>query len=129
MLRFADDPDPRMRMLALRDPASTPDLVDRFTRDPASRVRAEAAADPRLSPESAVRLADASSTVCHQVAANPVAPTALLISLLRSATSAHAAGRNAAIPVPVMHRMLDAAAPHYEPAKPYPGFTPSPSPR
>ncbi|MCX5316668.1 hypothetical protein [Streptomyces sp. NBC_00154] len=56
LLRFAQDPEPRIRLLALDDHASDAALVERFSRDPDAQVR-RAAADPRLSPESAVRLA------------------------------------------------------------------------
>ncbi|WP_328827423.1 hypothetical protein [Streptomyces sp. NBC_00252] len=54
LLRLADDPEPRLRLLALDDPASDADLVERFSRDPDSEVRGRAAEDPRLSPEAAV---------------------------------------------------------------------------
>ncbi len=50
LLRFADDPEPRLRLLALDDPASDADLVERFSRDPDGEVRRRAAEDPRLSP-------------------------------------------------------------------------------
>ncbi len=50
LLRFADDPEPRLRLLALFDPASDADLVERFSRDPDGEVRRRAAEDPRLSP-------------------------------------------------------------------------------
>ncbi|MCX4850220.1 hypothetical protein [Streptomyces sp. NBC_00893] len=57
LLRFAEDPDLRMRLLALDDPASCAALVERLSRDPDAQVRARAASDPRLPPDSAVRLA------------------------------------------------------------------------
>ncbi|MFJ2420743.1 hypothetical protein [Streptomyces brevispora] len=52
LLRFAEDPEPRMRLLALDDPASCSALVERFSRDPDPRVRSSAAGDVRLSPDS-----------------------------------------------------------------------------
>lgn len=58
LLRYADDPSPRMRRLALDDPDSTPDLVERLSRDPDEEVRHRAATDERLSAASAVRLLD-----------------------------------------------------------------------
>jgi hypothetical protein len=122
LLRFADDPDPRMRRLALDDPDSTADLVERFSRDPDPGVRGDAAADPRLSPESAVRLAEDADRddVCWQVWRNPALPTdALVALLLREDTGpmgtgnpsrAHNAAQNPAIPPEIMRRMIRRAA-------------------
>lgn len=39
LLRFADDPNPRLRALALDDPASTSDLVEQLSLDPDQTVR------------------------------------------------------------------------------------------
>ncbi|MFE9636148.1 PE-PGRS family protein [Streptomyces sp. NPDC006463] len=39
LLRFATDPNPRLRRLALSDPESTPDLVETFSRDDSEEVR------------------------------------------------------------------------------------------
>lgn len=58
LLRCAEDPDPRMRLLALDDPGLCAALVERSSRDPDARVRGRAASDPRLSSDSAVRPAD-----------------------------------------------------------------------
>lgn len=107
LLRFADDPRPRMRLLALDDPASGDDLVERFSRDPDNEVRGRAARDPRLSPDPAVRLAqDTAWEVCHPARRNPALPPASLVSLLLDENSAQDAARNPALPVTVMHRMI-----------------------
>ena len=122
LLRFADDPDPRMRRLALDDPDSTADLVERFSHDPDPGVRGEAAADPRLSPESAVRLAEDADgeEVRWQVWRNPALPTDALVSLLLredtgpmgtgNSSRSHNAAQNPAIPPDIMRRMIQRAA-------------------
>ncbi|MEZ0115292.1 hypothetical protein ABH920_009327 [Catenulispora sp. EB89] len=84
LLRFVDDPDPRLRLLALTDKASTPELVDRFADDPDPQVRNAAAVDPRISP-------------------------AALVRLLLDGRHARAAAQNPAIPVAVMHGMIELA--------------------
>lgn len=84
LLRYADDPRPRVRLLALSDPHSTADVVERFAGDPDSQVRREAAIDPRVSP-------------------------ATLVALLLDDSTASAAARNPALPAPVMRRMIQLA--------------------
>ncbi|MBS2551545.1 hypothetical protein KGQ19_32225 [Catenulispora sp. NL8] len=84
LLKYADDPDPHWRLLALADEASTPELVDRFAADPEFVVRLEAARDPRIS------------------------PAALVPLLLEERLATNAAG-NASIPVPVMRSMIELA--------------------
>lgn len=75
LLRFAEAPEPRMRLLALDDPGSCAALVERFSRDPDPRVRGSAAGDVRLSPDSAVRLlGDADHGVRRQARQNPALP-------------------------------------------------------
>ncbi|MFE2881335.1 hypothetical protein [Streptomyces sp. NPDC059272] len=107
LLRFADDPEPRLRLLALDDPASDADLVERFSRDPDSEVRGRAAEDPRLSPEAAVGLAqDIAGEVHRPARRNPALPPAFLVSLLLDERGAQDAARNPALPVAVMHRMI-----------------------
>ncbi|MGW7422136.1 PE-PGRS family protein [Streptomyces sp. NPDC054813] len=108
LLRYADDPSPRMRRLALDDPESTPDLVERLSRDPSDEVRYRAATDPRLSPVAAARLlADPHEHVRHAAALHPRLPVGLLTQLLRGG-GAEAAARNPALPVEVMRRMVEA---------------------
>ncbi len=112
LLRFAEDPNPRLRALALDDPASTAALVEQFSCDPDVIVRRAAAADRRLTPEAAVRLAAESDRgVQWRVCSNPVMPPDELVSLLLRLRSVEDATRNPAIPVPVMHRMVADAAP------------------
>lgn len=107
LLRFADDPQPRLRLLALDDPASGADLVERFSRDPDSDVRGRAAEDRRLSPDSAVRLAqDAVGEVHRPARRNPALPPTSLVSLLLDEHSAGEAAENPALPVAVMRRMI-----------------------
>lgn len=119
LLRFAEDPNPRFRLLALDDPSSSTTLVERFSRDPDAHVRGSAAADPRLSPESAVRLAgDADGGVRRTAWHNPVLPPEVLVSLLLDEHSAEDAARNPAIPTAVMHRMVSLAALPPAPAVP-----------
>ncbi|MDX2710134.1 PE-PGRS family protein, partial [Streptomyces sp. PA03-6a] len=111
LLRFADDPDPRMRRLALEDPESTAELVDRFSRDPDQEVRMRAAEDPRLTPAAAARLADdPASAVWYRAARHPSLPAWDIVRLLRKPVTAEWAAQNPAIPVAVMHRLIDEAA-------------------
>ncbi|MFF7049872.1 PE-PGRS family protein [Streptomyces griseorubiginosus] len=111
LLRYADDPSPRMRRLALDDPRSTADLVERFSRDPSEEVRHRAALDPRLPPVAAARLLeDPHEHVRDAAARHPRLPARLLTRLLRSG-GVETAARNPALPVEVMRRMVDAISP------------------
>lgn len=111
LLRFADDPRPRMRLLALDDPASGGDLVERFGRDPDAEVRSRAAGDPRLSPEAVAGLAHDDDVRVHRAARrNRVLPPASLVPLLLDEGSAQDAAQNPALSVAVMHRMIALAA-------------------
>ncbi|MGX1267081.1 hypothetical protein [Streptomyces phaeoluteigriseus] len=111
LLRYADDPSGRMRRLALDDPESTAADVARLARDPEAEVRRRAAEDLRLSPADAVRLLD--DPVAHvrgTAMRNPRLPARVLAGLLHDRDTACAAVTNPAIPVPVLHRILAAAA-------------------
>lgn len=109
LLPYATHPSGRMRRLALDDPDSTAELAERFSRDPHEEVRARAAADPRLSAESAERLlADPEWSVRSRAAVHPRLPVSALVALLRDEATADDAARNPALPVAVMHRMIDA---------------------
>ncbi|GAA1355111.1 PE-PGRS family protein [Streptomyces beijiangensis] len=108
LLGYADDPSPRIRRLALDDPESTPDLVDRLSRDPEQEVRYRAARDPRLSTASAVRLLDDSDSSIRWAAAQHLRlPARTLVRLLRDTDTAQDAARNPALPEAVMRRLLD----------------------
>jgi hypothetical protein len=107
LLRHADDPNPRMRQLALDDPESTPELVERFSRDPDEEVRYRAAKDPRLTAASAVRLLDDPHGHIRQAAFwHARFPARVIVRLLRDPDTAEPAARHPALPVPVMKRML-----------------------
>jgi hypothetical protein len=108
LLRYADDPNPRMRQLALDDPESTPELVERLSRDVSEEVRYRAATDPRLPATAAARLLeDPHQHVRHAAALHPRMPARLLAGLLRG-SGVETAARNPALPVEVMRRMADA---------------------
>ncbi|MES4892212.1 hypothetical protein [Streptomyces sp. NPDC096012] len=111
LLRYTADPSGRMRRLALDDPESTPADVARLARDPEAEVRRRAAEDPRLSPADAVRLLnDPEAHVRSTAVRNPRLPARVLAGLLHDRDTACAAVANPAIPVPVLHRILTAAA-------------------
>ncbi|WP_416875111.1 hypothetical protein [Kitasatospora sp. SC0581] len=113
LLRLAADPNPRLRALALDDPAATPAHVERAAADPDPAVRRAAAADPRLAPATAAALAaDPDSGVRHFARVNPALPPEELVVLLLDPCRADAAARNPAIPAAVLHRMADLAIPH-----------------
>ncbi|WP_330315696.1 PE-PGRS family protein [Streptomyces platensis] len=107
LLRYAADPNPRMRQLALDDPESTPELVERFSRDTDAEVRLRAATDPRLSAASAVRmLDDPHEHIRHAAARHPHLPARVLVQLLRDTDTAQTAARHPMLPVAVMHQMI-----------------------
>ncbi|MEU1474138.1 PE-PGRS family protein [Streptomyces sp. NPDC005760] len=108
LVRYADDPNPRMRRLALDDPESTPELVERLSRDRSAEVRHRAATDPRLSPAAAARLLeDPHEHIRSAAAQHPHLPAALLTQLLRAHGTAETAARNPALPAGVMRRMVE----------------------
>jgi hypothetical protein len=109
LLRYADDPNPRMRRLALDDPESTPELVERLSRDRSEEVRRRAVTDPRLSPTAAAwLLEDPHEHIRSAAARHPNMPAGTLVRLLRQGGgSAETAARNPALPVEVMRQMVD----------------------
>ncbi|MEU8887579.1 PE-PGRS family protein [Streptomyces sp. NPDC048442] len=108
LLRYADNPNPRLRQLALDDPDSTPELVERFTLDPHREVRYRAAGDSRLSRLGAVRLLDDPDASVRRAAARcPRLPARVLVTLLRDHHTAEDAARNTAIPPGVIRRMAE----------------------
>lgn len=91
--------------------AADPDPAERMSQDPQSPVRQRAAKDPRLPVETIERLlADSDSQVRACAAENPALPPTRIIDLLCTRNSAHAAAANPALPIPVMHRVIDLAA-------------------
>lgn len=111
LLRFADDPHPRLRLLALDDPAATAALAEQFAHDPDPEVRSRAAEDPRLAPATAAALTtDQSADVRHHAHRHPALPPALLVALLQDPATAGNAAANPAVPAAVLHRMIAAAA-------------------
>lgn len=107
LLRYAEDPNPRMRQLALDDPESTPELVERFSRDTEAEVRLRAAKDPRLTTASAVRMLDDPHEHLRDAAArHPQLPARVLVQLLRDTDTAQTAARHPALPVAVMEQMI-----------------------
>ncbi|MER5374645.1 PE-PGRS family protein [Streptomyces sp. NPDC002553] len=107
-MRHADDPDPRTRKLALLDPESTAELVERFSRDADSGVRRHALCDQRLSAASVVRmLDDPHQRTRETAAADPRLPTRVLAALLHDTATAAAAAENPAIPEALMHHLLN----------------------
>ncbi|MFF5083695.1 hypothetical protein ACFY36_42160 [Actinoplanes sp. NPDC000266] len=110
LLRYSGDPNPRMRILALADPASTSALAEQFSHDPDPIVRRAAAEDHRLSPESLRRLAaDTDQRARLRAWLNPSISAGTLVSLLLHAGSAKHAARNPGIPIPVMRHMATIA--------------------
>ncbi|WP_329491393.1 PE-PGRS family protein [Kitasatospora sp. NBC_01246] len=106
LLRYADDPNPRLRRLAPDDPESTAELVERLGWDTAEEVRCRVASDPRLSAASAVRLLDdPGSGVRHAAARNPRLPAAVLVALLREPDTAAVAAGNPGLPVQVLRAL------------------------
>ncbi|WP_424642187.1 hypothetical protein [Embleya sp. AB8] len=58
MARYADDPNPRLRTVALRDPEIAPELIAHLTRDPDEGVRESAIRDARLPIDRLLELLD-----------------------------------------------------------------------
>ncbi|MEV8035033.1 hypothetical protein [Streptomyces sp. NPDC086182] len=111
LLRYVGDPCGRMRRLALDDPKSTPADVAHLARDPEAEVRRRAAEDTRLSPADAVRLLNDPAAHVRDIAMrNPRLPARVLAGLLHDRDTACTAVTNPAIPVPVLHHILSAAA-------------------
>ncbi|WP_233415211.1 PE-PGRS family protein [Streptomyces sp. N35] len=108
LLKYAEDPNPRLRQLALDDPDSTPELVERFTLDAHREVRFRAAQDSRLSRLGAVRLLDdPDSSVRWAATRSPRLPARVLVTLLREGRTAESAAQNPAIPPGIIRRMAE----------------------
>ncbi|MFB6393573.1 hypothetical protein AAFH96_10700 [Polymorphospora sp. 2-325] len=86
LARLAGSPDPQARALVVLDPDAAPELIERISHDAHPVVRQWTADDPRLSSGRVLELFDDPST-------------------------GEAAAANPHLPVPVMRRILDVAAP------------------
>ncbi|WP_406357694.1 hypothetical protein [Streptomyces sp. NBC_00658] len=86
LVRYAEDENPSVRMLAVYDPDASPELIERLSHDASTGVRYTAAGDPRL-------------------------PLARIEELLTQQDTAQPAAGNPALPVEVMHRLLDESVP------------------
>lgn len=116
LLRFAADPNPRLRLLALDDPAATHALVEQLGHDPERIVRMAVAEDRRLSPDSLRRLAlDPEEGVCWRAWMNPSLPLEILAQLLLDPRSAEFAAHNPVIPIDVVRHMLAVGRGHLAP--------------
>ncbi|MFF7705380.1 Mucin-2 [Streptomyces lydicus] len=71
--RYADHPDGNYRRLAVRDPAATPELIERLSHDPVVWTRQAAAGDPRL-PLHRLREALRVPELASSAGANPALP-------------------------------------------------------
>jgi hypothetical protein len=81
--RFANDPDPRMRSLAPRDPDLPSNLAEQLATDPENSVRHSIARHPRLpTPALITLLADPSEHVARAAATSPSLPQAHMDRLL-----------------------------------------------
>ncbi|GHF85096.1 Mucin-2 [Streptomyces filamentosus] len=71
--RYANHPDGNHRRLAVRDPAATPELIERLSHDPVVRTRQAATLDPRL-PLHRLREALLVPELASSAGANPALP-------------------------------------------------------
>ncbi|MEU5104528.1 MULTISPECIES: hypothetical protein [unclassified Streptomyces] len=85
--RFATDPDPRIRALALRDPDLPAGLAEGLAADGSDRVRRGVAAHPSLpTPALLTLLADQDEWVARTAAGSPVLPRDVMEEILAFAT-------------------------------------------
>ncbi|MFC5663103.1 PE-PGRS family protein [Kitasatospora misakiensis] len=110
-LRFAADPNPLLRRLALDDPAAPEDLVElveRFGRDKDAGVRLRALEDPRLSAASVERLVgDEDWLVRCRALRDPRLPEAALVGLIADVRTAQGAASHPAVPAEVLRHLLE----------------------
>ncbi|MFE5522026.1 hypothetical protein ACFQ9Q_30535 [Streptomyces virginiae] len=107
LLRYATDPNPRLRALALHDPTATDALIEQLSLDADPLVRMAASEDRRLSSDSLRRLTtDPDRGVRWRAWMNPSLLPDLLVRLRLDAHSAEYAAHNPLIPIPVMRHMV-----------------------
>ncbi|MFE3589533.1 Mucin-2, partial [Streptomyces niveus] len=82
--RYADHPDGNYRRLAVRDPAATPQLIERLSHDPTVWTRQAAAEDPRL-PLHRLREALHVPELASSAGANPALPEDEMTAVLERA--------------------------------------------
>ncbi|MFJ8210893.1 hypothetical protein [Streptomyces sp. NPDC096033] len=96
--RFAGDPDPWMRVLALRDPDLPDEMLERLAADQEESVRCATAEHPRVPVDALVRLlGDTDGEVVETAAASPLLPVEVMRAVL---DRADAAGDPPPAPVP-----------------------------
>jgi hypothetical protein len=81
LARFADHPEPGVRLLVARDPEAGPEIVWRLCADPDLPVRRAMAACPRLPAGRVAALLD-NPELARQAAANPALPAELMWGLV-----------------------------------------------
>ncbi|MEU4733364.1 Mucin-2, partial [Streptomyces sp. NPDC023588] len=79
--RYAHHPDGNYRRLAVRDPAATPELIERLSHDPVVWTRQAAAGDPRL-PLHRLREALHVPELASSAGSNPALPEAEMAAVL-----------------------------------------------
>ncbi|MFE1787796.1 hypothetical protein ACFW7J_05190 [Streptomyces sp. NPDC059525] len=87
--RFADDPDPWMRVLALRDPDLPDEMLERLAADQEESVRCATAGHPRVPVAALLRLlGDTDEEVVEAAAASPLLPVEVMRAVLDRADAA-----------------------------------------
>ncbi|MCF3184155.1 hypothetical protein IPZ70_30030 [Streptomyces polychromogenes] len=87
--RFATDPDPWMRVLALRDPDLPDEMLERLAADQEESVRCATAEHPRVPVEALLRLlGDTDEEVVEAAAASPLLPVEVMRAVLDRADAA-----------------------------------------
>jgi hypothetical protein len=85
-VRFAEEPEPRLRALACRNPSLRAEVVARLARDKSARVRASITGHPNFTSEDALRLlGDDDLDVVEAAAASPALPLDAMEELVKLA--------------------------------------------
>lgn len=99
LARYADHPNPIYRHLVVRDPAATPDLIERLSHDPDVWTRQSAARDPRL-PLPRLIAALAEPELAYSAGANPALPPAEMAGIMDRAGVPSSNGRGLSTEAP-----------------------------